>query len=260
MGLFSSFCKELGRGIANAKRTFCRGVGTVIEKVGELVDNFDIELVGMDIQSKNPYLKKQVDLNDSNTSVQDTIDVYKACEDVRRQVSLQAKKCEDNAVDQLKGEINRFIDVLAEVFPEDVMNQFSYNIEDAFEDDIHNTISQYVSKHISTDSSEFLKILNMSDAIREEKTKEYTKKVINDARDLLEKKCRSKKISIYRKMCNDLENYFQYEKDVSKEFEKNIKTMEKHKNDLEYCQKQAFTLVTDISYMETIRTLTYGNS
>ena len=260
MGLFSSFCKELGRGITNAKRTFCRGVGAVIEKVGELFDNFDIELAGMDIKNKNPYLKKQVDLNNSNTSVQDTIDVYKACEDVKRQVSSQAKKCEDDAVDQLKSEINKFIDVLAEVFPEDVMNQFSYDIENAFEDDIHNTISQYVSKHISTDSPEFVKILNMSDAIREEKTNEYTKKVINDARVLLEKKCRAKKISIYKKMCSDLENYFQYERDVTKEFEKNIKAAKEHKNDLEYCRKQAINLVTDISYMETIRTLTYGNS
>lgn len=101
-------------------------------------------------------------------------------------------------------------------------------------------------------------------ARNQRKTKDMMGEMIDgqqkDHEQLLEKKCRSKKISIYRKMCNDLENYFQYEKDVSKEFEKNIKTMEKHKNDLEYCQKQAFTLVTDISYMETIRTLTYGNS
>lgn len=260
MGFFSSFCKEIGRGLVNAKRSVCRGFGSAIEKFGELVNNVDIELVGMNIQNDNPYLDKQVDLNDSNTSVQDTIDVYKACEDVKKQVSSQAKKCEDDAVDQLKSEINKFIDVLAEVFPEDVINQFSYDIEDAFEDDIHNTISQYVSKHISTDSPEFIKILNMSDAIREEKTKEYTKKVIDDARVLLEKKCRTKKISIYRKMCNDLENYFQYERDVTKEFEKNIKAAEEHINDLEYCRKQAINLVTDISYMETIRTLTYGNS
>lgn len=260
MGLFSSFFKEIGRGFVNAKRSVCRGIGSAIEKFGELVNNVDIELAGMNIQSDNPYLDKQVDLNDSNTSVQDTIDVYKACEDVRKQVSSQAKKCEDNAVDQLKGEINKFIDVLAEVFPEDVMNQFSYDIEDAFEDDIHNTISQYVSEHISTDSPEFVKILNMGDAIREEKTKEYTKKVIDDALVLLEKKCRAKKISIYRKMCTDLENYFQYEKNVTKEFEKNVKSMKEHQNDLEYCRKQAISLVDDISYMETIRTLTYGNS
>ena len=97
-----------------------------------------------------------------------------------------------------------------------------------------------MSENISTDSPEFVKILNMSDAIREEKTKEYTKKVINKALALLEEKCR--------------------EKDVAKELEKNVREMKEHTNDLEYCRKQAINLVTDISYMETIRTLTYGNS
>lgn len=263
MRFFSSLKKigqEFGRGIVNAKRSVCRGIGTAIEKVGDLVNNVDIEILGINIQNDNPYLDKQVDLNDSSTSVQDTIDIYKMCDDVRRQISLQAKRCEDDAVDQLRKDINKFIDILAEVFPEDVMNQFSYDIADAFEDDIHNTVSQYVSENISTDSPEFVKILNMSDAIREEKTKDYTKKVINKALALLEKKCRDKKISIFRKMCDDLESYFQYEKDIAKEYEKNVREMKEHMNDLEYCRKQAINLVTDISYMETIRTLTYGNS
>lgn len=215
------FGQEFGRGIVNAKRSVCRGIGTAIEKVGDLVNNVDIELLGINIQNDNPYLDKQVDLNDSSTSVQDTIDIYKMCDDVRRQISLQAKRCEDDAVDQLRKDINKFIDILAEVFPEDVMNQFSYDISDAFEDDIHNTVSQYVSENISTDSPEFVKILNMSDAIREEKTKEYTKKVINKALALLEEKCRDKKSLFLERCVMTLKAIFS----TRKMLQKNLKRM-----------------------------------
>ena len=146
------------------------------------------------------------------------IQSLRGCE---KQISLQVKKCEDDAVDQLKGEINKFINVLAEVFPEDAINQFSYDIEDAFEDDIHNTLSQYVSENISTDSPEFVKILNMSDAIREEKTKEYTKKVINKALALLEEKCRDKKSLFLERCVMTLKAIFS----TRKMLQKNLKRM-----------------------------------
>ena len=59
MGFFSS----LGRALTNVKRAACRGVGKVIEKVGEITGNIDIEMKGYEIQCNNPYLEKQVDLN-----------------------------------------------------------------------------------------------------------------------------------------------------------------------------------------------------
>lgn len=44
-----------------------------------------IELIGFDIQLNNPVLEDSVDLNSSETSVQDTIDVHKMCEETRQQ-------------------------------------------------------------------------------------------------------------------------------------------------------------------------------
>lgn len=255
MGFFSS----LGRALTNVKRAACRGVGKVIEKVGEITGNIDIEMKGYEIQCNNPYLEKQVDLNSSSTSVQDTIDVHKMCEETRQQAASQARKYEDEIVDKIEEDINGFIDALSEVFPDNILVEFDYGIEDAFEDDIHNTVSDYVARHISQDSEEFVKILNMNDSIREEKTDEYVKKVINQALNLLHNKCRDKKIAVYRKMCDDLEAYFINEKNIAEKLEKNMKELQEHKNDMNYYENQAIDTVKDIAYMECIRTLTYGN-
>lgn len=129
----------------------------VIEKVGEITGNIDIEMKGYEIQCNNPYLEKQVDLNSSSTSVQDTIDVHKMCEETRQQAASQARKYEDEFVDKIEEDINGFIDALSEVFPDNILVEFDYGIGDAFEDDIHNTVSDYVARHISQDSEEFVK-------------------------------------------------------------------------------------------------------
>ena len=115
------------------------------------------------------------------------------CEETRQQAASQARKYEDEIVDKIEEDINGFIDALSEVFPDNILVEFDYGIGDAFEDDIHNTVSDYVARHISQDSEEFVKILNMNDSIREEKTDEYVKKVINQALNLLHNKCRDKK-------------------------------------------------------------------
>ena len=256
MGFFSS----IGRVFTNAKRAVCRGVGKVIEKVGEITNNIDIELKGWEIQCNNPVLKEKIDLSSSDTSVQDTINVHKVCEETRHQAATQAKKYEDELMDQLEGDISKFIDALAEVFPSEVLSEFDYSIGDSFEDDIHNTVSNYVATHISQDSEEFVKILNMSDSVRKDKTDEYVKKVLNDAMKTLQKKCRNKKIAIYRKMYDDLELYFENEKKLAEEAERNLVELQKHQDDMEYYETQAIKTVIDISYMECIKTLTYSNS
>jgi uncharacterized protein (DUF2252 family) len=97
MGFFSS----IGRVVTNVKRAVCRGAGKAIEKVGEITGNVNIEMKGIEIQCKNPYLEKQVDLNSASTSVQDTIDVHKICEETRLQAASQARKYEDEIVDKM---------------------------------------------------------------------------------------------------------------------------------------------------------------
>lgn len=255
MGFFSS----IGRVVTNAKRAVCRGVGKVIEKVGEITGNINIEIKGFQIQCDNPVLEKQVDLNDADTSIQDTINVHKLCEDTRIQAAYQAKKYEDELVDKLEEDIASFSDALAEVFPEEVLIELNYGLEKSFEDDIHNTVSDYVAVHISQDSEKFVSILNMSDDIREEKTDEYVKTVINGAMKELEKKCAQKRISIYRKMYDDLEAYFSSERKILEETQKNIEELKQHQNDMKYYEEQAVNTVIDVSHMESIRTLTYGD-
>lgn len=255
MGFFSS----IGRFVTNTKRAIFRGAGTAIEKIGAITGNIDIELKGIEIQCNNPVLEKPVDLYSSETSVQDTIDVHKLCEEIRLQVVSQARKYEDQLVDNIEDDINRFIDILAEVFPENILEEFHYGIEDAFEDDIHNTVSDYIASHISQDSEEFVEILMMNDSVREEKTKAYVERVKSEAVALLKDKCRDKKIAVYRKMYDDLDSYFLNEKKLAEEAERNMKKLQEHKNDLAYYQQQAISTVKDIAYMECIRTLTYGN-
>lgn len=256
MGFFSG----VERFLTNTKRAVFRGVGKVIEKVGEITNNFDIEIKGMEIQLNNPVLEKKIDLNSAETSVQDTIDVHKACEETRRQAANQAKKYEDKLVDELEEDIAKFIDILAEVFPAEVLSEFNYGIGDSFEDDIHNTISDYFATHISQDSEEYVQILKMEDSVREDKTDEYVKRVLNDAIKTLQKKCSDKKIATYKRMYEDLESYFENEKKLAEEAERNLRELQKHQNDMGYYEEQAIKTVIDLSYMECIKTLTYSNS
>ena len=100
----------------------------------------------------------------------------------------------------------------------------------------------------------------MNDSIREEKTDEYVKKVINQALEFAPTiNVEIKKIAVYRKMCDDLEAYFINEKNIAEKLEKNMKELQEHKNDMNYYENQAIDTVKDIAYMECIRTLTYGN-
>ena len=255
-----SYFSELKRGAINAKRGVCRGYGKVLEKVGEITHITSIEIKGMEIQWDNPVMERKVDVTDSDTSVQDTIDIHKLCEETRQQVVSQIKKYEDDLIDQIEDDINIYIDALSEVFPEDTPLEFQYGLEEGFENDIYNVFSNYIALHISQDSEEFVKILNMSDSVREEKTRKYVEKVISEAKNKLEEKCLDKKIEIFKTMYDNLDSFFENEKNIAKETECNMKELQKHKDDMEYYKEQAIKTVVDVSYMETIRTLTYSNS
>lgn len=256
MGFFSG----LARLATNAKRAVCREAGKAIEKVGEITGNVDIEIKGWEIQCNNPVLEKKVDLNSADTSVQDTIDVHKLCEETRQQAASQAKKYEDEAVDSLEDDINKFIDDLSEVFPENILDEFNYGVGNSFEDDIHNTVSDYVATHISQDSEAFVKLLNLDNSIRKEKTDKYVKEVLNDALKKLQEKCQQKKIEVYRKMYDDLEAYFSNEKKLAEQAENNFKALQEHQNDMKFYEEQAINTVIDIAHMECIKTLTYSNT
>ena len=184
------------------------------------------------------------------------------CEETRQQAASQARKYEDEIVDKIEEDINGFIRCfIGRVFsPTIFLVEFDYGYWMMRLKMIFTiSVSDYVARHISQDSEEFVKILNMNDSIREEKTDEYVKKVINQALNLLHNKCRDKKIAVYRKMCDDLEAYFINEKNIAEKLEKNMKELQEHKNDMNYYENQAIDTVKDIAYMECIRTLTYGN-
>lgn len=256
MGILSN----IGRGIANVKRSICRGIGKVLENVGTVTHIWPVTGFGIDLQWSNPYLEKQIDLESTDASIQDTIDVHRACEKTRNDAAKQAKPFEDKMVDGLQEEINDFIDELAKIVPEDVLYDLNYGVGDAFENDIHNTVSEYVATHISQDSEEFVKILNMDDSIRAEKTDQYVKKVVKKAIEKVQEKCIRKEISIYKRMLDDLELYFTHERNYAEEIKRNIEELQKHKDDMAFYEEQAIQTVTDIAYMECIRTLTYSNS
>lgn len=253
------FWSELRRGAANAKRAVCRGIGSAIEKIGDVTGNWAIEDFGLGLQCKNPYLEKQIDLNSTDTSVEDTINVHAICEETRNDAARQAKKYETAMFDKLQEKIDKFIDELAEIVPEDILYELDYGIGDVFENDIHNTVSEYVSKFISQDSEEFVKILNMDDSVRAEETEQYVKKVLQAAVEKVQEKCRRKELSIYKRMLEDLENYFTYERNCTEETKKNMEKLQEHKEDMDYHKEQAIQIVEDIAYMECIRTLTYAD-
>lgn len=257
-----SFFSKAKNVLINGKRAVCRGVGDALEKIGEVTRISPIEMAGIYLWSDNPvYFEDAIDVNSSDTSVSDTINIHKKCEETRQVIATRAKNIEDKIVDELEEDINKFIDALAEVFPENVLAEFNYSIEKSFEDDVHNTVSDYVSVHISQDSEEFVNILKIiDDSERLEKTKEYEKRILNEAMKLLQKKCQSKKIGTYRRMLDDLQTYFTNEKNVVEELKKNMEELQEHKDDMCFYAEKATETVKDMNYMECIRTLTYKNS
>lgn len=257
-----SFFSKAKNFLINGKRAACRGVGNVLEKIGEVTRISPIEMAGIDLWCDNPvYFEDAIDVNSSETSVSDTINIHKKCEETRQVVATKAKKIEDKIVDELEEDINKFIDALEEVLPENVLAEFNYSIEKTFEDDIHDTASDYVSVHISQNSEEFVNILKIADdATRLDKTREYEKRILNEAMQLLQKKCQSKKIGTYRRMLDDLQTYFTNEKNIVEELKKNMEELQEHKDDMCFYTEKATETVKDMNYMECIRTLTYKNS
>ena len=256
MGIISGFV----RGISNAKRALVRTIGAGIEKFGDAIGNLPIAQFGFDLQFNNFHLEKQIDLNSTDTSVEDTIEVHRMCERARNEAARQAKKYENDMFDKLQEKVDEFLDQLAEIVPDDVLCELDYDIGDAFADDIHNTVSEYVSTYISQDSEEFVEILNMDDSVRNVETDKYIKKVLQNAVEKVQEKCQRKEISIYKKMLGDLERYFAREKNYAEEVKNNMEALKRHKSDMEFCEDQAIHVVADIAYMECIRTLTYSNS
>ena len=256
------FFSKVKSGLINVKRTVCRGVGDALEKIGEVTRISPIEMAGINLWADNPvYFEDAIDVNSSDTSVSDTINIHKKCEETRQVVATKAKKIEDKIVDELEEDINKFIDALAEILPENVLAEFNYSIEKTFEDDIHDTVSDYVSIHISQDSEEFVNILKIADdSERLKKTTEYEKRILNEAAKLLQKKCQNKKIGTYRRMLDDLQTYFTNEKNIVEELKKNMEELQEHKDDMCFYTEKATEAVKDMNYMECIRTLTYKNS
>ena len=246
-------------GAINLKRAACRAFGKTIEGIGKLLNDSTLEIKGYQIVIDNPVLKKRVDLTDSEkTSVQDTIDVHRMCEETRAQAAMQAKCYEDDIIDGIEDDINVFMDKLGEVLTEETLEEFFYSIDSSFVDDIHNTVSNYIASHISVDSEEFVSILNLPDADREKKTKNYVDKVLKNAKKELEKKANKKRMDIFHQIINDLDDCFSNEKKLNEEKQRIYKEMEQHRNDMEYCKKEAINTIADIDRMEAIRFLTYA--
>lgn len=250
MGLFRRF----GRGLRNIGRAVVRKAGEAIEKVGDIVNSSTLTMLGIDMQLSNPPLyDKAVDVNDC--SVEDTIQISKLCDMAREDAHSMAKKYEDQIVDDLKDGIYKFVDSLG---LEDYDSIFDYEISDDFADDIHNTVSNYVSTRISLDSDKFTEILRVrDDARRESKTKEYVDSVLNEAKEELIKKSNRKRLAVLRNILNSLDSYFKDQEDLSKKTEQNLEEIKKHEGDIKYRENEIVNTVVDIAYMECIRTLTY---
>lgn len=245
--------------LKNLKSKTCNAIGVCLEKVGEITHFFSLEMLGLDMQINNPVSKK-VDVTNSNASVQDTIDVHRACEKARQEAAEQAAPIEEEYIDRIEEDIENYKNALLGVLPTEVMQGFDYSIGNDFTKELHNTVSNYVSKKISQDNDEFVKILNMEDSVRLIKSEQYIKKVLSEASTELYEKCQNKKISLYRKMYDDLDKYFSNQRKLGEEQERNYQELMAHKNDIAYQEEKAIAKIVDIAHMECIRTLTYANS
>lgn len=245
--------------LKNLKSKVCNAIGRGVEKVGEITHIFSLEMAGYNMRINNPVTNK-VDVTNSETSVQDTIDVHMACEKARQEAAEQAAPMEEEYIDSIEEDIEKFKDALSEVLPMEVMQRFDYSLGNGFAKELQNTISDYVSKNISQDNEEFIKILNMDDSIRKKKSENYINKVLDEASKELQRKCKEKRIFLYRKMYDDLDEYFSNQRKIGEEQEQNYKELKVHENDIAYQKEKAIDKIVDIAHMGCIKTLTYANS
>ena len=104
------------------------GVGTVIEVIGTVTHIEPIADLGLSISIKGYELQDDLDLDNISTSVQETIDVHKMCEDVRLQADAQAKGEEDSQVHKLHDDIDEFSQALSAVLPEEVIEYCGHHV------------------------------------------------------------------------------------------------------------------------------------
>ena len=244
------------------KNIFSKGIDTIgrcIEKVGEVTHIWAIESLGIDIQINNP-VKERVDPENPDTSVKDTIDVHMACETARKEAMNKFRPAEDEYISKIEDEINQVIDKLKQTMPEEAFDALMFLDVEAFEKEIRNVVSDYVSDNISVNNPEYINILKMDDEERKKSSKEFVDKVICGAANELYEQCKLKRFAIYKELYKSLEDYFSTQRKIGEEYERNVKEIQKHQKDTEYKNNATVHKVVSLAYMECIRTLTYSNS
>lgn len=258
MGFFS----EIGRGLRNAKRAAFRGVGIAIDKLGDLFTSPTLWNIASNIELKNEIIKKPVDLEDDSASVEETIEFQKNCEDAQAQAALQAEKIEDDLIATFEKIVRSYTKAISNIFPDGLPAEFDYNeisLVEEFKKDIHNTVSDYVAVHISVDSETFVNLCKISDDSRPVKMYSYINTVLSKSLDEMKKKCKTKEIEIIGKIYAEISEYFDNEQSLIEETERNIKKLNQHIKDRDYCEAQAVDTIVTLSYLETMRTLTFDS-
>ncbi len=262
MGIFKKIgngLKEIGRGIENGRRYINRKVGEAIEKIGSITKIDFIETIGIDIQLNNPYLEKAVDV-DAEGDYKDLIDANALIEDIRAEAKKKGRVLENKMVDELRSDIDKYIDCLSEIFDDNTVIELGYEIENSFEDDIHNTFSGYISDNISVDSERFIEILKIQeDSEREIQAALYRDECVNKGITLLKEKCQNKKIEICRDMLKTVKRFLDEERSIAEEKKRKYTELQKKIEDSEYRKKESISTLIDLTLFECIQSLTYEN-
>lgn len=223
---------------------------------GDLVGSPEITEAGDNMMNFNlPFYEEPVDLED--TTVEDTINVQEICDQTRNEITRKFRHIEDNLIDSVKRDIDKYGDKLCDVFPKEFLYQHDYSVGKAFEDDIHSTVSDYIAKNISTDSDRFAEILKITeDGKRKSEIEDYSKNLIDKVKKILQTKCKNKKIATFRRMNEDLEDFFTNQKCLAEEKRNKLQELQKHNNDIQYLENQAINSIDDLAAMESILSLT----
>ena len=259
--IWDSICKgaqEVGRGVRNVARTGARVIGIGIEKLGEITHIDAIEDFGIQLQLNNPYIEKPIDVDDDGSSVEDIIAINKMIEDTREEAEEKAFPIESRMVNELRHNVNQFIDALSEVLDEGFVMELGYSIETDFQDSIHGTFSEYISDKVSLNSEAYKELLKMDDSERQRASKDYLDKCVEEGIAILKRKCLEEQTDIYRKMLTDLKEFFAEKRELATELKEISIDLAKHMDEAEYITNEGRRTAIQLAYWESVKTLTYS--
>ncbi len=232
-------------------------VGKVLEAVGRVTRIEPLEQAGRNLRIQSNPAEKKVDMTKQETyQARDVIDLHSRCEQVRKEAVVLSHVLEQRCIENIDNDVRQYRKKLERLFSEDAFRSFDYEVGDDFVKDISATISSHVSKRISQDNPEFLKILRQDDHVRIQNSQNYIDKVMQEAWNLLSRKCYSRKAELFRRMHMAINEYLNRQSELVRDYEQKLVQLQAESKNAAAQKENVISALAEAEHIRCIHALT----